>query len=214
MNFNPDQKPYTGGDLNWLNGKYGVSAPENSVSVMKLIRVHQPKTRRALAECIEDHFRRKCECGIESQGTVEEFGKVLYACQKIEWGEERYTLQECIQWEFDLFVTQSLKGEYFEKKAIVLLGKKNPALRFSEARGYLDEEARIDILVAKKETIVTGIQIKPVSFHQVRENVVAYNKTANQKVDYPVLYLYYDDQGIFSNLDEISNQLEKLCAKS
>ena len=78
-----NSKPYTGGALNQLNGMYGVSAPQNSVPVMKLLRKHSPKTRQELADCIEYHYKNNCECGIKSQGTVQDFGKILYECQML-----------------------------------------------------------------------------------------------------------------------------------
>lgn len=43
---------YTGGPLNELNGKMGISAPYKSVAVMKLIRYHKPKSKDELVELI------------------------------------------------------------------------------------------------------------------------------------------------------------------
>lgn len=45
---------YTGGPLNELNGKMGISAPYKSVAVMKLIRYHKPKSKDELVELIRD----------------------------------------------------------------------------------------------------------------------------------------------------------------
>ena len=64
----------TGGELNILNGKYGVSAPNKSVPVMALIREHKPKSHEELYRLIDEHSKRNCKCGIKSQGTVENFG--------------------------------------------------------------------------------------------------------------------------------------------
>ena len=41
---------YTGSPLNELNGKMGISAPFKSVSVMKLIRIHKPKSKEELVQ--------------------------------------------------------------------------------------------------------------------------------------------------------------------
>jgi hypothetical protein len=73
---------YTGGPLNELNGKMGISAPFKSVPVMKLIRAHNPKSKEELVELIKWHSENTCECGVVSQGTVESFGKNLYDSQK------------------------------------------------------------------------------------------------------------------------------------
>ena len=66
---------YTGGKLNYLNGKYGISAPNRSIPVMKLIKKHNPKSPNELKE---EHFKNDCICGIKSKGTIEDFGKNLY----------------------------------------------------------------------------------------------------------------------------------------
>ena len=78
---------YTGGKLNFLNGKYGISAPNRSVPVMKLIREHKPKSPNELKKLIEEHFKNDCKCGIKSKGTVEDFGKNLYEAQKKRMGK-------------------------------------------------------------------------------------------------------------------------------
>jgi len=54
---------YTGGPLNELNGKMGISAPYKSVAVMKLIKQHNPKSKGELVELIKWHSENTCECG-------------------------------------------------------------------------------------------------------------------------------------------------------
>ena len=54
----------TGGSLNLLNGKMGISAPNKSVPVMKLIKMHKPKSKEELVELIKYHYKNKCDCGI------------------------------------------------------------------------------------------------------------------------------------------------------
>lgn len=201
---------YTGGPLNELNGKMGISAPFKSVPVMKLIKAHNPKSKEELVELIKWHSENTCECGVKSQGTVESFGKNLYDAQIPYWGTHKFTLQECIQWEYDLFVVQSLKGGLIEKKAIAELGKLLPGVSFEEAEGYLDEELRIDLILKKGGTEIGGIQVKPLTFKKMRNEVITFNKTANQKWDKPVLYLYYDDNEAFVNLNELISEIKKL----
>ena len=124
--------PYTGGPLNELNGKMAISAPKNSVPIMKLIRVHQPKSRGELVGLIGQHCRGDCACGVKSRGSVYDFGKNLYHAQLKYWGEYRYTMQECIQWEYDLFIVQSLKGNTLEKKAADMLARRLPYFAIAE----------------------------------------------------------------------------------
>jgi hypothetical protein len=200
----------TGGPLNELNGKMGISAPFKSVPVMKLIRAHNPKSKEELVELIKWHSANTCECGVVSQGTVESFGKNLYDSQTKYWGEIRYRLQDCIQWEYDLFVVQSLKGGIVEKKAITELVKKVSDFAFEEADSFLDEELRIDLVIKKNGTKVGGIQVKPLTFRKMRKEVITFNKVANQKWGKAVFYLYYDDKENFVNVDELVSTIQRL----
>ena len=204
---------YTGGPLNELNGKMGISAPFRSVPVMKLIRIHQPKSKEELVELIRFHYTDTCECGIKSQGTVEDFGKNLYDAQQKYWGEIRYTLKACMQWEYDLFVVQSLKGGIVEKKAAQAIARHLPTLTIEEAAGYLDEELRIDLIIKKQNRVVAGIQVKPSTFRRMRREVITFNHAANQKWNQPVFYLYYDDKEVFENWGELMGKLERIAEK-
>lgn len=202
-----NKNAYTGGELNRLNGKYGISAPENSVPVMRLIREHKPKTRTELYELINHHHLSNCKCGIISKGTVEDFGKNLYKAQKTEWKEAKYSIKECIQWEYDLFVSQSLKGNDLEKKAIQFLNNRIKNFEFSEANGYLDEEIRLDIKIMKNSKIVGGIQVKPDSYFHVRDSVKKRNKDSNESFGKPVYYLYYDKNEHFKNMTNLIDKI-------
>jgi len=198
---------YTGGELNLLNGKYGISAPFRSVPVMKLIRVHQPKSKEELYRLIKYHHEAPCGCGVESKGSIEDFGRNLYESQIKEWGAYRYSLQACIQWEYDLFVVQSLKGSLLEKKGLAVLQNQLPNHRIIEAEGFVDEELRIDLIVLKDGKECCGVQVKPHSFNAMRESVILYNKHSNQKWGKPVSYLFYDEQEVFTNLNEVITQI-------
>ncbi len=202
----------TGGQLNILNGgSRGISAPDKSVPVMKLIKVHKPKSKEELVNLIKDHSIKKCECGIVSKGTIEDFGKNLYDAQLPMWGEHKYTLQECITWEYHLFVTQSLKGNYIENKAKDILSKELKGLSIEDVDNYYDEELRIDLEIKKSEKTIAGIQVKPSSYMKVRKEVQFMNQHRNELVDYPVFYLYYDyDSENFLNLSFVINNIQEL----
>lgn len=197
---------FTGGELNWLNGKYGISAPEKSVPIMKLIQTHKPKTRTELTDLIDNH-QSSCSCGIKSTGSIIDFGKSLYKCQLDAWGGNKFSLQDCIQWEYDLFVCQSIKGNDLEQKAISLLKNKLKDFSFLKADGYMDEELRIDILIKKDSKILGGIQVKPDSYHHVREGIKIRNESSNRKFCKPVYYLFYNKNGDFKNVTEVINRI-------
>lgn len=80
------RKANTGGLLNLLNGKMGISAPYKSVPVIKLINTHKPKSYDELEALIEYHHLNDCSYGIKSQGSVYDFGKNLYDAQITYWG--------------------------------------------------------------------------------------------------------------------------------
>ena len=201
---------YTGGPLNELNGKMGFSATYKSVAVMKLIRYHKPKSKDELVELIKWHSENECECGIKSKGSVESFGKNLYESQLQYWGEYKFSLQECVQREYDLFVVQSLKGDLVENRAKKELSERLSQYEFCDATGYMDEELRIDIIVSKNNQTIAGIQVKPATFKMMRREVIAYNRIANSKWEHPVFYLYYDENETFLNMEEIISEIKKI----
>ncbi len=194
----------TGGELNYLNGQYGISAPSNSVPVMRLIKAHRPKSKEELVKLIKEHSQAECECGVISKGTIEDFGRNLYNSQLEEWGEYRYTLEECIQWEYNLFVVQSLKGDLMEDKAKTSLLEELIGFTVEEANSFYDEHSRIDLVVKKDHKVIAGIQVKPSSFMCTRDGVQYMNKKLNSTAGFPVFYLYYDyDKEKFCNLTEV-----------
>lgn len=201
----------TGGPLNELNGKAGISAPFRSVPVMKLIKAHRPQSRAELEQLIADHCSGDCACGVKSQGKVADFGRMLYDAQFEYWGEERFDLQTCIQWEYDLFITQTLKGGQKEKEARQFLQEKFPDLSIEEARGYLDEELRIDLVISKEGKRRAGVQVKPFSFTKMRDSIIWYNRQANAKWGKPVWYMYYTDRGNWWKAEELINRLREHC---
>lgn len=203
------RKANTGGLLNVLNGKMGISAPHKSVPVMKLINKHRPKSYDELETLIEYHYLNDCECGIKSQGTVYDFGRNLYNAQMEYWGENKFTLEECIQWEYDLFIINSLKGSKMESKAISeLKNHLSPEYTITNSESIIDEEYRVDIEIKKGGNVVLGIQVKPNSYKFTRYEVKSFNVVRNSKYGNKVAYLYYDDDEEFVNVNEIIQYLQ------
>lgn len=195
------KKANTGGLLNVLNGKMGISAPHRSVPVIKLINKHNPKSYDELETLIEYHYLIDCECGIKSQGTVYDFGKNLYNAQREYWGENKFTLEECIKWEYDLFIINSLKGSKMENKAIIELKKELPSkYTITNSESFIDEEYRVDLEIKKENKIVLGIQVKPISYKFTRYEVKSFNKIRNSQYKNKVEYLYYNDDEEFTNI--------------
>ena len=118
-------------------------------------------------------------------------------------------MAQCIQWEYDLFVIQSLKGDLIETRAIERLRAALPHLRIEAAEGYLDEELRIDLSVYQNDQTLAGIQVKPLTYLRMRQGVRTFNERANARWSFPVLYLYYNRQEQFENLKAVCEALEK-----
>ena len=200
----------TGGKLNKLNGDAGISAPERSVPVMKLIRQHNPKSKNELVELIKNHCKYRCECGIVSQGTVEDFGKNLYDAQMQFWKKYEFTLEECIQWEYNLFVINSLRGNTIEIKAISELNKILENIDIEEANQFYDEEFRIDLVIKKNNEEICGIQVKPATYDLMRQGVINRNLSSNEKWGKPVFYLKYNNSNQFTNLKEVIKNIREI----
>lgn len=200
----------TGGKLNKLNGDAGISAPEKSVPVMKLIRQHKPKSKDELVNLIKSHSEGNCDCKIVSQGTIEDFGKNLFDAQIKFWGKNEFSLEECIQWEYDLFVTNSLRGDTIEKKALSKLNEELNDLSVTESNRFYDEEYRIDLIIKKNNEEICGIQVKPATYDLMRKGVINRNISSNEKWGKPVFYLKYNDRDEFVNFDDVLKSIENL----
>lgn len=195
----------TGGPLNHLNSIYGLSAPWRTVPVIKLIRQHHPSSRQTLVQLIASHAQEPpvCDCGIRSTGTIQDFGNTLYEAQIKEWREYRFTRDQCIQWHYQLFIVNSLRGSAVETKALNLF--REYGWDTEESSDHWDCTYRVDLVLRHPDDkrIVCGIQVKPESFQRMGPSIQKFNKQCNRKWGYPVYYLYYDNKQQFSNLDEV-----------
>ncbi|NMC58010.1 MAG: MjaI family restriction endonuclease [Candidatus Methanofastidiosa archaeon] len=206
------RKPFTGGELNILNGKMGISAPDKSVPVARLVRYHKPKSPAELEKLISGHVNGKCPCGVVSTGTVQDFGRNLYEAQIGFWGESKYSLKDCIQWEYDLFILQMLKGNTMEDKCqSELQNKLESSYLVKNTNRFIDEEFRVDLEVFKDDSLLLGIQVKPSSFGGVRRSIQEFNRDANKNYEKPVFYVYYDyDTEHFLNIEELVEKIKYL----
>ena len=204
-------KTNTGGLLNELNGKMRISAPQNSVPIIKLINTHQPRTAYELEKLIEYHHTHDCPCGIKSKGTVYDFGKNLYESQKYYFKDYLFTLEECMQWEYDLFITNSLKGNNMEKQAMEMLENGLPdEYHVRKSHRLIDEKCNVDLEIVKDDKTLVGVQVKPVSYNYTDQEVKDINKTKNSNYKYDVIYLYYDDEGTIINAEDINEKVMEM----
>lgn len=196
--------PYTGGPLNALNRIAGVSAPHRSVRIVALIRAHRPRSAAELEELIASHIGGSCRCGVVSQGTVRDFGRLLYEAQRQHWGRYDFSLAECTVWMYDLFVHQSMRGERMETTAAALLSAELvPHFFVQAADAFLDCELRIDLEVLRGSSRIAGVQVKPWSFYRMDERVIASQEKRHARADLPVFVLCYDSEGKFVGVPEL-----------
>jgi len=199
----------TGDELNYLNGKYAISAPSNSVPVMKLIKYHRPYSESELESLISSHVDGLCGCGVKSQGNISVFAIHLYDAQWKEWQEYRYSKQDCFDWQYKLFIRDSMKGRMMELKALKLLRHHLVNYDISLAEEELDEKYRVDILLSQRHTVIYGIQVKPKSFKYARASVQQHHKKVNDECPFPVKYLYYNKNMDFTNFNILRGDLQK-----
>lgn len=209
--------PTTSGILNLINEEYKCSTKNNSVPVMQLIRHHKPQTNAHLVRLIAAHTSngayRNCECGCKSQGTVEDFGKNLYHANLnyfngIGKANEAKSLEECELFMHTLFVTNSLKGNNMENKALIELKKMLPLGYTVEiASVYHDFQYGVDLIIKKDNVELCGVQVKPISYKNIPDTheVKEINKKKNKLYRKPVFYIYYDKDLEFTNTKEIVN---------
>ncbi|MGD1847518.1 MAG: hypothetical protein ACFB10_19185 [Salibacteraceae bacterium] len=200
----------TGGDLNALNGRFGISAPHRSVPIMQLIRVHRPRSKAELEALVAYHAHHTCSCGIVSRGTIQDFGKALYEAQHKAWGTYRYSLEHCIQWEYHLFITQSWKGSAQERNLLQQLRLSLPEFQFDYSAAELDAEYRIDLTINKKDRLLGGIQVKPESFQHMRPSVIEYQKRQHRKWELPVLAAVYQEDGRWLDFQGLVARIKQL----
>jgi hypothetical protein len=212
----------TGGELNTINEKYRCNSKSKSVPVMQLIREHKPNTNDELVALIKTHTKdgihNNCKCGCKSAGTIKDFGKNLYNANVKHFCElgdcsAAKSLEECELFMYTLFVTNSLKGNNMENKALKELNKTGLIYHKIEiASEDCDFKYGVDLVaIDKNGDEVCGIQVKPISYkmlpqdHQVR----AINNKKNEDYGKPVFYLYYDATLVFTNIKETIESINK-----
>lgn len=193
-----------------LNGKYKISAPHNSVSVMALISNHHLKTCSEVVEMVSYHAEAKCKCGVVSRGTIRDFGYNLYNAQIREWGEYKFTVRECLDWMYALFTTQSLRGSSIEHDAIDGLARVFPDYGIAHSTTHEDEEFSVDIIVNRDSKRLCAVQVKAESYKNIPDDVKKLDTIKNLGIVVPVFYLYYNKSGKFINSDEIVENIKDL----
>ena len=197
--------------LNYANQTYQLSRPNKVGAVMALIRECQPIS---IQEWEKRYFERAYTDGKNpvkiTKKTLEELGDRLYVKIKEivipEWQEAfaQLTLQDCIDYIYNLTINRTFDGFYREKSVITgTLEKKFPDVKFVESEPELDHAGDVDYLghVGNK---AFGLQIKPVT---AKANFGNYSPSERMKASFREFEQKYGGKVfiIFSVDDEIKN---------
>ena len=91
-----------------------------------------------------------------------------------------------------------------ENKAEELLSEKLPVgFSVSEVSNVIDVGFRVDLEVKWFDSVVFGVQVKPLSYTNMEYEVKQTNIILNKRYPYQVRYLYYDSSDEFVNIDEV-----------
>lgn len=214
----------TGGILNHINQKYYCSSKVNSVGIQNLIRYHNPKQNQELVALIASHqskgVHNNCSCGSKSKGTLETFSKNLwksYTTHKLlNVHTPKQTLQDCRIFMYNLFITNSLKGNQMEINIQRYINQNitgDTQYTCDIAPSLYDLNYGVDLIIkgANSKEII-GIQVKPISYLYMDDKhpVKAINKKLNKLYPNKVLYIYYNKDKTIYNSKEVSLEIKKV----
>jgi hypothetical protein len=211
--------------LNYACQTYRLSRPNKVGAVMALIRECQPKT---IEEWEQWYFENAQTAGKQpfkiTKESLSELGERLYG--KItevvipEWEAafKQLTLQDCIDYIFNLTINRTFDG-FLREKSVVNdgLAKIFPEIVFEESDPELDHAGDIDY-VAKVGNGAFGIQIKPVTS---KANFGNYSATERMRASFAgfeerfggKVFVVFSLDGEIANgevIEEIKNEIKRL----
>lgn len=198
--------------LNYACQTYQLSRPNKVGAVMALIRECQPQTIEDWQHWyFENAFTEaKAKTKITKE-SLQELGERLY--EKItevvipEWETafKQLTLQDCIDYIFNLTINRTFDG-FIREKSVVNdgLAKIFPDIEFEESDPELDHAGDIDY-IAKVGNKALGVQIKPVT---AKANFGNYSATERMKASFAEFQEKFGGKVfvVFSLDGEIANQ--------
>lgn len=156
--------------LNYACQTYQLSRPNKVGAVMSLIRICQPSSYEDWKTWYFDNACTYCKNPTKiTTETLNELGERLYS--KItefvipEWEAafRELTLQDCIDYIYNLTINRTYDG-YMREKSVINngLAKIFPDVKFEESDTDLDHAGDVDY-IARIGTQALGIQIKPIT---------------------------------------------------
>jgi hypothetical protein len=198
--------------LNYACQTYQLSRPNKVGAVMALIRECQPQTISDWEKWYFENAYTEAKTRTKiTQESLQELGERLY--EKIteivipEWEAafKALTLQDCIDYIFNLTINRTFDG-FIREKSVVNdgLAKIFPELTFEECDPELDHAGYIDY-IAKVGDKALGIQIKPVT---AKANIGNYSATERMKASFADFEAQFGGKAliVFSLDGEIANR--------
>lgn len=211
--------------LNYACQTYQLSRPNKVGAVMALIRECQPQTISDWEKWYFENAYTEAKTRTKiTQESLQELGERLY--EKItevvipEWEAafKALTLQDCIDYIFNLTINRTYDG-FLREKSVVNdgLAKIFPEVTFEESDPELDHAGDIDY-IAKVGDKALGIQIKPVT---AKANFGNYSATERVKASFAdfeaqfggKVFIVFSLDGEIANkevIEEIRQELERL----
>ena len=212
--------------LNYVNRRWGLTKTVKVGSVMSLIRECQPKSYKEWESWYFKKAYTKTQEPIKiNRETLKELGERLYVKLKeivipeIKKAIRSLTLDDCIDYVFDLVLHRTFDGFITEKSIVVdSLSKYFSDLSIKESDSKLDHAGDIDFLGWIDSTRAIGIQIKPVT---ANANLADYSVTARMEKSFQkfsakyggkVFIIYSQDNTIANKkiLNEIRKEIATL----
>ena len=193
---------------------------------MALVRECQPKSYKEWESWYFERASTKTKEPIKiTKEILKELGERLYVklteivVPEIKAAARSMTLEDCIDYVFDLVLCRTFDG-YISEKSIVLddLADRFPSVDFKESDPRLDHAGDIDFLGWINDSKAIGVQIKPVT---AGANLGDYSVTARMEKSFrafsklyggKVFIVYSKDEKIFNKeaLGEIKKEIEEL----
>lgn len=199
-------------DLNNLVNNNGINSPSDTLYLVKMVSEHNIRSESEVIRHFNNHRDEYCDvCNQKNTGgSFEDRVDIMYEAQMKEFDEYKYSWNECYDYLYELFTNRTINGQSYEEKSINMLDNRT-VYDIEEATGTDDVDKAVDVIVnGLEKDVLAGIQVKPKSYEKSNYTTAKMiNKSKNNKADYPVIYLYYNDNG-FTNIVDVCSKLDEL----
>jgi hypothetical protein len=218
--------------LNRVFHKHRLQSSKKTVNVMQMMCHHDPKTRIELVNLLKTHGVapkcRVCNQIVRGDGLR---GWALNLQDAVKMEIDNGTAEPCLKdatitdhvhFVTKLYVTDPINGYRREMQALkdtdTMLHAEFAHLNLKGRHATCEEDYRYKVDIVYEG--VFGIQVKPISYQRMittnawnqHERIHVPNLRANRLWGYPVLWLYYDEDG-WDNMDQVANDIRHLLGK-